>query len=141
MPKKSKGRDKFFVPQLPDTSREKLKFSFEYYDTSNKYCLSSWTKEQIKGSLARLKDISSKSFNLLKQDSRTYHFNEVIWEKTIEKNGFPDQRTKNLAAFHFALLGVNGQLARIYGAYSQGTFYIVWFDLNHDIWPTPLKYT
>lgn len=46
-----------------------------------------------------------------------------------------------LEPFHFALLGVNGQLTRVFGAYSSGTFYIVWFDLDHMIWPSELKHT
>lgn len=143
MTKKKKGQPLLVNPvPLPlNTGKQNLKFSFEYYDESGKYCLSSWSGEQIKMGLKRLKEISSKSFFGLQNESKVYHFNEVIWEKTIEKNGFPDSRTKNLSAFHFALLGVNGQLTRVYGAYSQGVFYIVWFDLNHDIWPTLLKHT
>lgn len=126
-------------PVLPQN--QKIKFSFEYYDTSYKYCISEWTKEQIRRSLVRLKDISTKSFNELTRNRRVYHFNEVFWGRTIEKNGFPDKRLQAFPAFHFALVGVNGQLTRVYGAFYQDTFYIVWFDLNHVIWPTPLKYT
>lgn len=124
-----------------DLSSEKIKFSFEYYDCSGKYCLSNWSTDKIKKSLERLKNINTKSLKELTSpnNSRVYHFSEVIWEKTEEPNGFPDGRVKNLSHFHFALLGVNKQLARVYGAYYLGTFYIIWFDLNHDIWPTPQK--
>lgn len=126
-------------PTLPKT--QKIKFSFEYYDTSNKYCLSSWSVDRIKKTLDRLKNVNTKTFNDLRRERYVYHFSEVIWEKTIEKNGFPDSRTKHLPAFHFSLLGVNDQLARVYGVFSEDTFYVVWFDLDHKIWPTPLKNT
>ena len=123
-------------------ANEKLRFSFEYYDkTSNNYCLSSWKEKQIRDALLRLQDICTKSFNDLTRERKVYHFAEVIWGKTIKKLGFPDNRVNQLSAFHFALLGVNGQKARVYGAYSMGTFYIVWFDLNHEIWPVELKHT
>lgn len=121
---------------------KKLCFSFEYYDTSNeRFCISKWAQKQIKASLFRLKDISTKTFNEMRRDERVYHFGEVIWEKTIFPKGFPNQTANALPAFHFSLLGVNNQLARVYGAYAPGIFYIVWFDLNHEIWPTPLKNT
>ncbi len=131
------------VTAQPSSSSQKIRFSFEYYDDreSNCYCISSWSKEQIKKTLNRLKDISLKSYNDLMQGGRVLHFGEVDWSKTTERGGFPFPAVNNLQPFHFALLGVNGQMARVYGAYSQGTFYIVWFDLNHEIWPTPLRHT
>lgn len=125
--------------QLP--SSEKMKFSFEYYDNTSEFCLSSWEKSEIKQALIRLQDICTKSYNELRRERFVYHFGEVIWERTTKPIGFPIKAVNGLPAFHFALLGVNGQKARVYGAYSTGTFYIVWFDLNHVIWPTPLKHT
>lgn len=124
------------------SSNDKITFSFEYYDTGSiDYCISCWSKEQIKCTLVRLKDINTKSFLELGSGRKVYHFREVIWEKTTKPNGFPDKRIKDMPAFHFALLGVNKQLARVYAAFSAGVFYIVWFDLNHKIWPTNLKNT
>jgi hypothetical protein len=120
----------------------KIKFSFEYYDTVRPdYCISCWEDDKIKKALVRLKEVNAKSFNELRQDRRVYHFGEVDWSKTTEKSGFNNRILVNLPPFHFSLLGVNGQLARVYGAYSAGTFYIVWFDLEHKIWPSPLKNT
>ncbi|KKT42649.1 MAG: hypothetical protein UW64_C0016G0011 [Microgenomates group bacterium GW2011_GWC1_44_37] len=128
------------TPKLPE--HEKLRFSFEYYDKeSEDYCLSNWNQKQIRDTLLRLQDINTKTFNDLNRERSTYHFGEVMWEKTIKKAGFPCKALNDLSAFHFALLGVNGQLARVYGAYSTGTFYVVWFDLNHQIWPVELKHT
>ena len=129
------------MPELtPETV--KIKFSFEYYDTVRPdYCISSWEEEKIKKALGRLKEVNAKSFNELRQDRRVYHFGEVDWIKTTEKGGFNNRGLANLSPFHFALLGVNGQLTRVYGAYSAGIFYIVWFDLEHKIWPTLLKNT
>jgi len=137
-----KHRKNTYIPPSSLPNNEKLKFSFEYYDrSSNDYCLSCWSQTQIKETLSRLQEVCTKTFNKLMQERRVYHFNEVIWEKTIKKKGFPNNEINKLSPFHFALIGVNGQLARIYGAYSTGTFFIVWFDLNHKIWPTKLKHT
>ena len=118
------------------TADDKLKFSFEFYDCSGKYCISDWSREEIKKSLVRLKDINTKSFRELSKQRGVYHFGEVDWSQTIEKSGFPDKRVNDMYPFHFALLGVKNQLTRVFGAYSTGIFYIVWFDLEHIIWPT-----
>lgn len=127
------------TPKLPSS---KLKFSFEYYDTlDDSYCLSKFTAEQIKTGMLKLKEISGMTFDELISNRIVLHFGAVVWEKTIKPNGFGIKALESIEAFHFALLGVNGQLCRVFGAYYQGTFYIVWFDLNHEIWPTKLKNT
>ena len=119
-----------------------LRFSFEFYDTLRpEYCLSNWTPEQILLTLHRLKDVSAKTLKELVAQRHTYHFYETAWEQTIEPKGFLDPRVNQLDPFHFALLGVNGQKARIYGALAEDTCYIVWFDLYHHIWPTFQKHT
>lgn len=139
MAKHRKGND---VPSPVFPANQKLTFSFEYYDNwSTRYCVSKWSESQIRETILRLQNICTKSFNDLTRERSVYHFNEVDWAQTTEKSGFPDPRVKQLPAFHFALLNVNQQLARVFGAYSSGVFYIVWFDLNHQIWPSVRKHT
>jgi len=119
---------------------EKIKFSFEFYDCSGKYCLSTWDEDQVRRSLGILKDINTKSFNELVNQRSTYHFYQTDWSKCTER-GFPDKRVSTLPSFHFSLVGVNNKKARVYGAYQAGIFYIVWFDLEHIIWPTEKRNT
>lgn len=136
----SKRNKKIHISE-PHTAR-KLNFSFEHYDFRNEeYCISCWSKQQIKRTLQILKDVCQKNLNELYNNRKVYHFGEVIWERTIKKKGFENPSIDNLPAFHFSLLGVNGQLARAYGAFADDIFYIVWFDLEHTIWPTALKNT
>ena len=135
---KAKANRSVPPPQLPEN--QKLRFSFEYYDGS-KYCVSEWTKKDIKDALLRLREVCRMTFNDLRRGSRVYHFHEVDWNTTSEKTGFADPDVNQLQPFQFALLGINKQRARIYGAYSTGTFYIIWFDLNHSITPSLQKHT
>jgi hypothetical protein len=141
------GRKKPSVP-ADDTAKSlslNLNFSFQYYDTEpeNIFCFSVMSDTEIKQTLARLKDICSKTFNELRQSKYVYHFNPVVWEKTIFPDGFPEpiKELNNLEPFHFKILGINNGMARVFGAYSQSTFYVVWFDYDHEIWPTPKKNT
>ena len=127
-------------PQLPKD--QKIHFSFEFYDVNREdYCISCWQKEQIKIALSRLKEINNKTLNDMRSQRAVLHFGEVIWEETTEKNGFNNPAIREMESFHFALLGVNGQKTRVYGVYSANVFYIVWFDLNHIVWPSFKKHT
>lgn len=127
------------VPQLPP---QKIRFSFEHYDSDgDKYCLSKATQPQVKMALRRLKEISAMTHVEFRMQRTVFHAREVIWERTREPNGFPHDDLNHLEPFHFALLAVNGQKTRVFGAFDGETFYIVWFDLNHEIWPSALKHT
>lgn len=120
----------------------KLRFSFEFYDTERPaYCLSSWPSPDVQRALACLKDLSAKTIQELLTQRRVYHFYETPWERTVEPQGFPDQRANEFDPYHFALIGVNRQKARVFGAVSGDTFYIVWFDYEHQILPVKLKHT
>ncbi len=136
-----RSKSKQTTEERIDWSKEKIRFSFEHYDAGHpEYCLSNWEKEKILLTLERLKDINTK--NLLELQSQyPYRFHEVDWSKTIHKAGFTNPVINSLPSFQFALIGVNGQLARVFGAYTEGVFYLVWFDLEHKIWPSPLKHT
>jgi hypothetical protein len=119
-----------------------VRFSFEFYDTSDtRYCLSRATAEQVRRTLARLKEVNQNSVAELRQKSDVYHFHAVDWDRTAEPQGFPDSRLLALPSYQFALLGVNQQRARVYGVLHGNTFYIVWFDLDHAIWPSFKKHT
>jgi hypothetical protein len=139
-----RGRRGAEIPSRPPDRAAHLRFSFEYYDTgSDRYCLSRFTQEQVRATMGRLNEISGETLPGLYRKGRVLHFHAVRWEQTAEPDGFPPGVPADLDPFQFALLGVNGQRARVFGALSGQTltFYIVWFDLAHEVWPSKLKHT
>lgn len=141
-------RSKKIVVGDPEESPQNLTFSFQYYDDSDsssggkrKYCLSSWSEPDISLTLTRLKEVSCQTLHEIKSSSSVYHFHEVYWHKTTERSGFPNRKVMELPAFQFAVLGVNKQKARVYGALSRNVFYVVWFDYHHEISPSFKKGT
>ena len=127
---------KLQVPE-PSFGNEKLSISFEYYDiSSQKYCLSNLEKEQVKEALIRLKEINGKTYNELHGQREFFHFHQVTWANTKEKNGFPKCEVCNYEPFQFALKNVNDWKVRVFGGIHKGVFYIVWFDLEHKIDPS-----
>lgn len=140
MARKDRGGKK--ESPFASVERGKLSFSFEFFDTSTEcYCFSNGTPEQIKKAMARLRQLSEKTFSELLAEKKVLHLHPVDWDKTTKPEGFPDAKAMEMEAFQFALLGVNGQLTRVYGALSRDTFYIVWIDWNHEIWPTLKRHT
>jgi hypothetical protein len=127
-----------------DAKSPNLSFSFQYYDTDNnaQYCLSDWAQADIKYTLSRLKEMCSKPI-IEMIGKQTYHFFQTNWGTTIYKDGFPDpiKALNELEPFHFSIVGLNNQKARVFGALSGSTFYIAWFDYEHKILPVALKHT
>lgn len=123
-----------------------VNFSFQYYDTSdsNRFCLSQWSGDDVKTTLLRLKDICEKSFSEVVRQRQVYHFFPTDWSVSkIFPDGFPAAMAglNSLDPFHFMIVGLNNQRARVFGAVSGSTFYVVWFDYNHEIIPSNLKNT
>ncbi len=80
----------------------------------------------------------------MQQQRKVYHFTPTDWSKSsMFPEGFPDyiKALNHLDPFHFAILGLNQQKARVFGAVAGSTFYVVWFDYNHSILPYRLKNT
>lgn len=134
-------KDNISIPQPRVDARQKLVFSFEFYDLSGKYCLSNFKQEDILLAIERLKQLNSKTLPELFRDKKVLHFHEVDWSRTAEKKGFPNHVVNQMSPFQFSLNGINNQKARVYGAYNNEVFYIVWFDFNHCVWPSYLKHT
>lgn len=137
-------RDKGGKKESPAAAieRGKITFSFEFFDTNtDRYCLSNGTPEQIKAVMLRLRQINEKTLHELLAERKVSHFHPIDWDKTTEQGGFPDARANAMEPFQFALLGVNGQLTRVYGGLYRDTFYIVWIDWNHEIWPSLKRHT
>ena len=124
-------------------ANKSLVFSFLYYDTSStdngRYCISCWQKEDIKEALVRLQQISQTSVPELRR-AKSWHFTPIDWSK-MKKKSFPVRGMNLMENYHFALPGISKEGARVFGAISGSTFYIVWFDMHHEIWPVKLKNT
>jgi hypothetical protein len=134
MAQKSKNKNN---NRIPATSDVPISFSFRFYDGADrKYCISQWEKEKIALSLTRLKQINEKTYNEMAKDGVTMHFHQVDWAKTKKPKGFPNGAKEVGNPFQFELLGINSGKARVYGALNSAVFHIVWFDFNHEIWPT-----
>ena len=120
---------------------KEIVFSFRYYDTDcSDWCISEWEKEQIKTALTQLKEINQKKITELCR-GKPWHSHPVEWKKTIYRDGFPNKSLREMESWQIALPSVKKTCTRFFGVIEKNIFHIVWFDLNHKIWPTKLKNT
>jgi hypothetical protein len=119
------------VPQAGDGIKktevnEQLRFSFEYFTHDDELSPQVFAEAYLPKLLERLKGLSSWT---LKQFTRT------TWSATSRPNGFthlPEQiREGN--AWQFSISA--NEHGRVHGLLVGSTFYVVWLDCNHNLYP------
>jgi hypothetical protein len=131
-----------------DIKSLKPTFAFDYLSlTGGKYCFDSnkLVKEDYLGLLKGLRKVSDTSYQTL-HDTRGYRFHKVDFNDprvTIKRIQFKkiltnkpeelrDEELPNLWQFDIQYV----QEARVCGFLYKGVFYLVWFDRNHEIYPS-----
>ena len=142
--KRSKSGREQKVSKSPESLAgvgQKLKFSFEYYAFDPSWCFSKLDSNALHQAIVRLKELSQKTHSDIIRERFVLHWHEIDWQKTTRKDGFGISAVQNLEHYQVALLGVNGQLCRLHGAYSENVFYVVWVDPSHELQISNLKGT
>jgi hypothetical protein len=113
-----------------------ISFSFKYYqDNHNKFsCIK---KEAIYWVtlVGRLKDLSSLTAKeFLANRSNTLRFHPIEWEDTSESGfGLPNEKQLVDTPYQFSLS--SNEHGRVHGFLINETFYIVWLDPDHLLYP------
>jgi hypothetical protein len=109
-------------------------FSFKYYDHAHvDFSICTHTMEDVKKLFSRLRDYSRMLWREVIQHHGSHH-HEVHWRDTAYPNGFeniPVKIREGITPRQFALEGIY----RIFGFFDGTTFYIVWFDKDHKVYP------
>lgn len=114
-----------------------ISFSFKYYqDNHNKF--SCKKKKEVSYWLTlldRLKALSSLTAQeLLADRSSTLRCHPIKWEETSESGfGLPDE--EQLVAKPYQLSISSNKHGRVHGFFINETFYIVWLDPDHLLYP------
>ena len=114
-----------------------ISFSFKYYENNhNKF---SCIKKEVSYWLTlldRLKALSSLTAQeLLADRSSTLRCHPIKWEETSEKSGFgvPNEQQLVDTPYQFSLSA--NEHGRVHGFFINETFYIVWLDPDHLLYP------
>jgi len=114
-----------------------ISFSFKYYqDNHNKF---SCIKKEVSYWLtliSRLKDLSSLTAQeFLADRSSTLRCHPIKWEETSEKSGFGLPNEEQLVDIPYQFSISSNKHGRVHGFLINETFYIVWLDPDHLLYP------
>lgn len=131
---------------LYDIKKLKPRFAFDYISLNGKdRCFNSTqlTTQDFHGLLGGLKKISDKTYeelllnkyyrfhkvDLKKDDITISHadFVKALGQDNLNTNNYSDLPTLYQFDLHY-------DIARAFGFLFKGTFYLIWFDKNHDIY-------
>ncbi len=116
---------------------ELINFSFKYLDGDHdKFSYAPYNTEYFCEVLKRVKDISGwTKLELLSNRSSSLRAHPIEWTTTSEANGFNFPKHEEIVdtPYQFAVSG--NEHGRVHGFFIYNTFYVVWLDKNHKLYP------
>ncbi len=115
---------------------ELVNFSFKYLDGLNeKFTYRPHNAAYFCEILERIKSLSSHTKQeLLSNRSPALKIHPIDWPKTSEKGfGFPMEEAIVDIPYQFSI--TRNEYGRIHGFFISNTFYIVWLDKEHKLYP------
>lgn len=134
--KKSKPQDEGAIKKR-EISDLPLRFSFKLFDaTDAEMCPAVFKDGYTQTLMERLKSLSSWTVNqFTEQYHRTIRNHKLVWSETARPDGFAHLNAayKDYVGWQFCLTAnVHG---RVHGIIIDDTFYIVWLDQDHRMYP------
>lgn len=127
----------------PSGSDSSLRVRFNHVDVSGPWCLSLIEPDHLADLLGRLRSLETMTcaevfFAPDRDEGKTYQVDDLpntdARSRLVELE--MDDQTE------IARLQINGK-RRLYGFLPDGgpDFYVLWWDPEHEIWPSPLRHT
>lgn len=119
----------------PPKGKEEVRWCFRYFNPQHtKFNFSCCDENFLKKFLTRLKHYSRLKVQEIRQSrSRSIRSNPIQWEKTSESGGFGlHEQLGDDEAYE---LTVSQSLGRFHGFFNGNIFFIVWLDLDHELFP------
>lgn len=123
--------------QAVENASKLINFSFKYLDTDNEKfpCSSTETNYHIQ-ILKRIKNVCSwQKQEFIQNSSKALRIHPIKWEETSERDGFkiPGEDQIVDTPYQFSVSG--NEHGRVHGFFIQNTFFVVWFDKSHMLYP------
>lgn len=120
-----------------DVADELLRFSFRYFQNDQELCPRSFAENYTQKLAERLKELSSWTVSRFTTRVETPVKNHKInWTDTARVEGFGGalpQELRESDAWQFSV--TRNEHGRVHGFFIGNTFYIVWLDCNHRLYP------
>jgi len=116
---------------------ELINFSFKYLDgTHEKFQYGAHDAEYFCEVLERAKNLSSiTKQELLSNRSPALKAHPIKWKETSIEEGFDFPKHEEIVDTPYQFGVSRNEHGRIHGFFIYNTFYIVWLDKNHELYP------
>lgn len=115
----------------------KICFSFEHFDPSDtELCPPTFQEHYTQTLMERLKALSGWTLKeFMNSHSRSLRAHLHDWQKTARPYGFSllNEQLRSIPAWQFQLS--KDEHGRVHGFFIGNTFYIVWLDRDHKLYP------
>jgi hypothetical protein len=123
---------------IPKTSLkdEPLSFSFKFYCKDADVCPGEYENEYTQKLIERLKALSGWTITeFLTKYDKAVRNHAIDWTETARPNGFDHlpAQLRDGPAWQFSVSA--NEHGRVHGLLLGATFYIVWLDYNHRLYP------
>jgi len=119
-------------------SDAKLRFSFSLFDASDKeVCPDVFDDRYTHTLMVRLKDLSSWTVKqFVGQYNKAVRNHEIDWSDTSRPNGFShlNEQYREAPAWQFSVS--SNKHGRVHGVIIDDTFYVIWLDCDHKLYPS-----
>jgi hypothetical protein len=124
--------------QTAQEGQQKLiTFSFKYLDSQNtKFEYEGHDGTYFVGFLDRIKELSKWTREqLVTSFSKSIKGHKLEWEGSSEKRGFNFPQAHEIIELTYQFELTRNEHGRVHGFFIRNTFYIVWLDKNHQLYP------
>ena len=120
--------------KLDDTKT--LKFSFKYLDINHpKFSVTAKDGQYFSKVLERLKKLSElKVIEILRNRSSSLRAHPIKWRETTEPRGFQHLNEQLQSETPYQIQISANAHGRVHGFFLEDTFFIVWFDPDHNLY-------
>jgi len=122
--------------QAEQKATELINFSFKYLDNQHhKFTYGSHNGGYFVEVINRIKEICKLTkLELLANRSAALRAHPITWNSTSEERfGFPKEDEIVDTPYQFSI--ASNEHGRVHGFFIYNTFYVVWFDKNHQLYP------
>jgi len=117
-----------------------VQFSFKYAKTCGSMSYPNWEKGFGQRIHARLKSVCELTIDqFMSRYQPEWRVHKHEWNRTSRKEGWGEDLPKPLRGETGWQFGLGKGGGRIHGFIIDSTFYIVWFDREHDLYPMKSK--
>ena len=115
---------------------DSLRFSFKHLDLdSPKFSAAHCTQEFFHAFMAGVRDLSLWTIEQFCDQNNNEHRHIIWFPETTEPEGFPVDREQLQYHECWQFQLCRDELWRIHGILIDDTFYVVWLDPNHQLYP------